>query len=263
MDVKANVAAMRHFVHATLLAVLFASPAAAQQDEAWRTREQAHYTACMEQVTRRPNDAFDDATAWEGMGGGHPARHCALAALVELGHYHEAAQGLEKLADLVHADATFKAKMLVQSALAWIAANDPGRARAVADAALQLVPDAPHVLLARARALALQGAYKEAVDDLSRVLNVEPKNTEALVLRGAAHRQLDANDKALIDLNGALTLDPTHPEGLLERGIVHRLSGNKSAARVDWRALIEAHPDSEAAREAADNLHALDSGVEE
>jgi len=258
---------MRRFAQASLLAATlapaFAFPAVAQQDDAWRTREQDHYHACMEQVTRRPNDAFDDATTWEGMGGGYPARHCALAALVELGHYNEAAQGLEVLADLVHADATFKAKLLVQSARAWIAANDATRARAVADTALQLSNDNPDALMVRARALALLGVYGEAADDLSRVLNFDAQNAEALVLRGAAHRQLDANDKALLDLNRALTLEPTHPEGLLERGIVHRLSGDKTAARADWRALMEAHPDSEAAREAADNLHALDSGVEE
>lgn len=253
---------MRRFIQAAILTGTLVSPAVAQQDDAWREREQAHYTACMELATRRPGEAFDDATTWEGMGGGYPARHCALAALVELGHYHEAAQGLEKLADLVHADAAFKAKVLVQSALAWIAANDANRARAVADTALTLTPDAPKVLMVHARAAALLGAYQEATGDLGRILDADPQNTEALVLRGAAHRQLDANDLALVDLNRALTLDPTHPEGLLERGIVHRLRGDKSAARADWRVLIEAHPDSEAAREADVNLHTLDSGVE-
>lgn len=267
MDVKANVAAMRHIVQAAILSLALVSPAiaqqnGAQQNEDWREREQAHYAACMNQVAHRPNDAFDDATTWEGMGGGHPARHCALAALVELGHYNEAAQGLEKLADLVHADAAFKAKVLVQSALAWIAADDPARARAVADAALELVPDAPAVLMARARALALLGAYWEATDDLSRILYADPQDAEALVLRGAAYRLLDANELALDDLNRALAIDPNHPEGLLERGIVHRLSGDKTAARTDWRALIEARPDGEAAREAQVNLHALDSGLE-
>jgi len=216
----------------------------------------------MAQVAQRPRAAFDDATAWEGLGGGHPARHCALAALMELGQYNEAAQGLEKLADEAHGDAAFKAKLLVQAARAWIAADQPGQARAVADAALILSPDAPDVLQVRARALALLGAYWEAADDLSRVLYSDPKNVEALVLRGAAYRQLDASELALDDLNRALTLDPTNAEGLLERGNTHRLLGNKAAARADWRILIASAPDSEAARLAATNLHTLDSGVE-
>ena len=259
---------------ATMISTVLAPPARAQTGgdtgrdsgrdtgDDWRARERAHYAACMAQVESRPKAAFDDATAWEGLSGGYPARHCALAALVALGHYGEAAQGLEKLADRVNADAAFKAKLLVQAARAWIAANDAPRARAVADAALGLTPDAADALLVRARALALLGAYWEATDDLNRVLSADPTDAEALVLRGAAYRQLDANDLALDDLNRALALAPTHPEGLLERGITHRLRGNKGAARADWRTLLSAHPESEAARIGAANLHALDSGLD-
>ena len=254
---------MTRFVQVTILIAVFSWllswPVAAQD-------QQAHYRACMAQVDKRPKAAFDDATAWEsgaqGLSGGHAARHCALAALVALGHYHEAAQGLEKLADVVHADAAFKAALLVQSARAWIADNDPVRARAVADAALDLKPDAPEALVVRARALALADAFWEAADDLSRVLYADPRNVEALVLRGAAYRQLDAVELALDDLNRALALEPAHPEGLLERGIAYRLSGDKAGARADWRALLDAHPDSEAARRGGANLHALNSGLE-
>lgn len=253
---------MRHFVQLAMLTAVLSFPAAAQNGDDRRAREQAHYRTCMAQVDHRPADAFDDATAWEGLSGGHPARHCALAALVALGHYHEAAQGLEKLADRVHADAAFKATLLVQAARAWIADDDPARARAVADAALELTPDAPDVLLVRARALALLGGFWEAADDLSRVLYADPRAVEALVLRGAAYRQLGATELALDDLNRALTLDPTHPEGLLERGIAYRLSGDKAAARADWRALLDTQPNSEAARQGAANLHALDSGLD-
>ena len=223
---------------------------------------QGRYQACMDKTKIDAEAAFDDATTWEGLGGGYPARHCALAALIEIGHYDEAAQGLERLADAVRADARFKARLLVQSARAWIAANNPKRAAAVADTALRLVPDTTDALLIRAEALALQGAYWEAADDLSRVLYSEPENVEALVLRGAAYRQLDALDLAFDDLNRALALNPDHPEGLLERGIVHRLAKRKTEARADWKRLIEVAPKSQAARDATANLYALDSGVE-
>ena len=254
---------MRRFVQATLIIAFLAAPAFAQVDGQWQAREQAHYTACMAQVTNRPKAAFDDATAWEGLGGASPARHCALAALVALGHFNEAAQGLEKLADTVHADAAFKTQLLVQAARAWIGANDPARAHAVADVALNLMPDGSRdVFVVRARAQALLGAYWEAADDLSRVLYADPVDAEALVLRGAAYRQLEALELAFDDLNRALAVDTTHPEGLLERGIVHRLMGDKAAARTDWRALLDAHPETQAARQAEVNLHALNSGLE-
>lgn len=251
---------------ALALASLFSLPALVQpalaQQADGQARERVRYAECMDLVQSNPEEAFDIATTWEGLGGNYPARHCALAALVELGHYHEAAQGLEKLADLVRADAAFKGRLLTQAARAWMAAGDPARARAVADAALQLKPDAPEVLQVRARALALLGAYWEAADDLSRVLFANPNNVEALVLRGAAYRQLDALDLAMDDLNRALQINPKHPEGLLERGNTHRLLKDKSAARKDWQALLEAAPGSEAAQSASDNLYALDSGLE-
>jgi len=220
------------------------------------------YQACMDKAKVHPEAAFDDATQWEGLGGGLPARHCALAALVEIGHYGEAAQGLEKLADQVRASAAFKSQVLVQSARAWIAANDAKRAAAVIDTALKLNPDAPDALLTRAQAFALQGAYWEAADDLSRVIYDDPKSVEALVLRGAAYRQLDTLDLALDDLNRALALDPNHPEGLLERGIVHRLALRKSEARSDWKRVVALSPTSQAGEAASANLHKLDSGIE-
>lgn len=242
---------------AGLLIFLLAHPAWGQSsDEA-----EARYRACMDLTQSRAEEAFDVATTWEGLGGGHPARHCALAALVEIGHYPEAAQGLEKLAEAVRAGPDFKARLLGQSAQAWIAAGNAEHAAAVCDAALKLVPDSLNVLQIRAEALALQGAYWEAADDLSRVLYVDPDNVAARVMRGAAYRQLDALDLALTDLNHALELNPDHPEGLLERGNVHRLSQNNAAARADWKRLLETAPDTPAARAAEANVHKLDSGV--
>lgn len=222
----------------------------------------ARYGACMNKILTNAEAAFDDAIAWEGLGGGHPARHCALAALVEIGHYLEAAQGLEKLANEVRAKAPLKAKMLVQSARAWIAADNPKRGAAAATTALDLIPDAAEALMLRAQAMALQGAYWDAADDLSRILYGNPQHTEALVLRGAAYRQLEAYDLALDDLNRALALAPNHPEGLLERGIVYRLTQKKPQARADWKRLIEQAADTEAARAATANIHQLDSGMD-
>jgi len=216
----------------------------------------------MSQVLTNPEAAFDAATRWEGLGGGHAARHCALAALVEIGHYSEAAQGLEKLAQEVRADAGFKVQILVQSARAWIAAGDAPHAAAVTDAALELVPNAMAARLVRGRARALQGQFWNAIDDFNEVLSANPALAEALVMRGAAYRQLDALDLSLEDLNRGLTLEPDHPEGLLERGIVYRLQDHKAEARADWRRLIELYPKSEAARAARNNLHRLDSGVD-
>jgi len=253
---------MRLTQAATLLTGVFLVQIVVPQAGAESTEDaRIRYAACMDLVENNAEQAFDEATGWEGLGGGYPARHCALAALMKIGHYGEAAQGFERLADAVHADADFKAKLLVQSAQAWVAADQPKRAVAAVDTALTLTPDIPGAMVLRAQALALQGAFWEAADDLSRVLYTNPQNIEALVMRGAAYRQLDAHDLAMDDLNRALQIAPDHPEGLLERGIVHRLTGHKTKARTDWKRLITTAPDTDAARAAEANLHSLDSGM--
>lgn len=248
------------------MAALFcAAPAGVQAQTEQDPRQR--YQDCMALTATRPNEAFDRATEWEGLNGGLPARHCALAALVELGHYYEAAQGLEHLAERATKGPDFAARLLVQAARAWLAADDPERAAQTAERAMALTPDAPDAqlldaLVVRARARAGLDAFWDVSDDLSRVLYVDPGHVEALVLRGAAYRQLQAFDLALDDLNRALAIRPDHPEGLLERGIVKRLQDDKAGARADWRTLIEAHPDSAAARSGEANLHALDSGLD-
>ncbi|MBF0250923.1 MAG: tetratricopeptide repeat protein [Alphaproteobacteria bacterium] len=247
---------MIRFAQAALFAALL-FPSAARAEDGYE-----RYMRCMTQVDIDAEKAFDDAVQWEGLGGGHPARHCALAALVRIGHYNEAAQGLEKLADAVKAKPGFKARLLAQSAQAWIAAGDAEHAAQVAGAALKLQPDLDAARLARAEGLALQGAYADAADDLNAVLKIQPDHVEALVMLGAAHRQLDRLERALAVLDRALALAPRHPEGLLERGIVHRLQGRKAEARADWRAALDAAPDSDAARSAQANIHLLDSGVQ-
>ncbi|MCW8915208.1 MAG: tetratricopeptide repeat protein [Magnetovibrio sp.] len=222
---------------------------------------QQHYHGCMALTETNPEAAFDDATTWEGLGGGHPARHCALAALIAIGHMDEAAQGLEKLADEVSADAVFKSKLLLQSARAWIAANKLERATATADYALKLNPELMGAHFTRAQAMGIQGAYAEAIIDLTAVLRAYPGHPEVLVMRGSAYRFLDKLDLALMDLDRALDIQPTNVEGLLERGNVYRLMGRKNPARNNWLKVIELEPDSDAARVARVNIHNLNSGV--
>ena len=71
---------------------------------------------------------------------------------------------------------------------------------------------------ARANAAANMERYHEAVDDLGRALDRDPRRTDALVLRAAAWRHLGHLDLAQDDVERALAADPEDPEALLERG---------------------------------------------
>lgn len=59
----------------------------------------AEYEDCLLLAEVEPEEAFESASAWQAMGGGEPAQHCAAVALIELGHYVEAGQRLEALAN--------------------------------------------------------------------------------------------------------------------------------------------------------------------
>lgn len=216
------------------------------------------YSTCMAWTQSDPQRAFGEATRWESLGGGHPARYCALVALMTMGRYGEAAQGLEKLADDVRASAPFKAQVLARAAEAWLLLGEEDLSLDVIDTAIALDPTSADLLIVRSQVLAAKGAYWEAADDLGRVIEVDPANADALAFRAAAWRHLNTLDLALSDAQRALASMPNHPGGLLERGNIFRLQGNNSKARKDWMAVITAWPDTAAAGSARQNLERMD-----
>lgn len=220
------------------------------------------YQACMAKAEVEPRDAFKDALAWQGLGGGDAAEHCAAKALLFMGQYGEAAQRFEDLAQRIKADAATKAALLGQSAQGWMLANLPERADDVLTAALGLLADDAGLRVDRGLARAQMRRYGPAVEDFSRAIEIEPRRAEAYAFRAAAYRYLDKLDLASADVEMALRIEPENPEALLERGFIRRLSGDDTGARADWLLVIEAAPNTAAARTAQENLQLMDSGAE-
>ena len=217
-----------------------------------------NYRSCLNMAASDPKTAFDEAIKWEGLGGGHPARYCALAALMGLGHYGEAAQGFEALADAVRAGPQFKARLLSRSSEAWLLLNELDMAMAAADTAIRMAPAESEALVIRARIMAARGAYWEATDDLGRAIAINPNNADALTFRASAWRQLNALDLAQTDVMRALKINPNNPSALLELGNIMRLLGDNAGARKNWRAIISAWPNSKAADAARTNIEMMD-----
>ena len=230
-----------------------ADPAAAAEIDHAR-----QYRVCMALAQRDPEEAFEAAIAWRGLGGGKAADHCAAAALMGLALYEEAARRFEALAETVRAKPDFKAGLLTHAAQAWLLAGNADRAVAVLDTALAFVPDDVGMLVDRAAALASLGAYAAAVTDLDRAIELDPGRPDAFVFRASAHRFLDHTAKAAVDVERALTLDPNHAEGLLERGILRRLASDSQGARRDWLAAIARAPGTPTAKAARANLQKMD-----
>lgn len=229
------------------------APALAQTIEGPR-----EYQACILVAKKNPEAGWEEALAWQSLGGGEAARHCAAVALIGLGKYGEAASRLETLAnESVRAD-DVRAEMLAQAAQAWMLQGNLPRADSAQRGALVLSPGNPDILLDHAVLLAQVSHYAEAVATLSQVLRAQPNRVEALTLRGTAFRYLDNLPGAEDDINQALKLDPDFPDALLERGILRRLKGDDKGARADWMRTIERAPEAEAAELARKNLEKMD-----
>lgn len=219
------------------------------------------YRACLIIARNAPETGWEEAIAWQSLGGGEPARHCAALALIGLGKHKEAATRLETLANETKRDDATRAEMFAQAAQAWIMADDFPRADSNQRAAMVLAPDNLEIVMDHAVLLAQVGHMAEAADMLSVVLARQPNRVEALVLRASARRALDNLAGAGVDISRAMDLDPAFPDGLLERGMLRRMGGDEAGAREDWLAVIAAQPDGVTADMARRNLELLDMKV--
>ncbi|WP_374443076.1 tetratricopeptide repeat protein [Stella sp.] len=242
-----------------LALVLGALPAAGQQPRPGNDE----YARCMRLARTNATEAFETASAWDGRGGGLPARHCAAVALLTLGQPAEAAVRLERLATDGRGDAVrVRVELLQQAAQAWLAARMPERAHAVLSQAVKIAPDDADLWIDRSVVLATAKNYWEAIDDLNRAIELAPRRAEPLVLRATAYRWVGSLELAEDDLARALSLDPRSADALLERGIVRRLRNDPAGARADWIAVLRLAPDGPAGDAARANLEKLDVRVE-
>lgn len=252
--------AIRSLPLAAALALLATvHPGLAQQPRS----DSDEYARCMRLARTQATEAFETATAWEGRGGGLPARHCAAVALLTLGQPAEAAIRLERLATGARGDAVrVRVELLSQAAQAWLAAGMAERAHAVLTQAVKIAPDDADLWIDRSIVLATAKNYWEAIDDLNRAIELAPRRANPLVLRATAYRWVGSLELADEDLARALSLDPRSADALLERGILRRLRKDAAGARADWMAVLRLAPDGPAGDAARANLEKLDVRVE-
>ncbi len=234
--------------------VLGAPPDLPLPPEPPRIADGEDYENCLALLRRDVDEAQRFALAWEATGGGEGARHCLALATLGTGEPSRAAERLERLAAGSRAGNQARAAVYGQAAQAWTMAGDANRAFGAITLALTLAPFDTELLVDRSVILASRGRYREALEDLDRVLAIEPDRAEALVFKAAALRHLDRVEEARRTVDRALELDPDSAEGLLERGILKQLRGEVISAQADWRRAMELAPDSAAAELAQQNL---------
>jgi tetratricopeptide (TPR) repeat protein len=220
------------------------------------------YRTCMALARSSPEDGFETALSWRGLGGGDAAEHCAAMSLMGLKQYKEAAERFEDLAQKIKAEPLFKAKILAHAAQALVMDNQAENAESLLSAAIKLDSQNVGILIDRANVRGSLGAYEDALNDLNRAAAMNPNRAEIFVFRATAERFLGNLDKAEADIENALSLDAYNPEGWLERGILYRISENNDAARKAWMRLLSIAPQTEAAVAARANLERMDVRIE-
>lgn len=254
---------------AALAVLLFAAPALAQAPApfpglATSLEEIARYERCIADAEKDPPQGFEQAMIWRDTGGGHAARHCVAVALFHLGQPAPAAVRLEQLAESARSvPALIRARILAQAGDLWLVSGDLERAHAALTTAIEAVPDQPDLYVDRAATLAAAKNYWEAIDDLNKAIDLEPRYGIAYAFRAAAYRFVDSLDLALDDAERAVRLAPDLPEAWLERGIMRRLKGDKPGARADWLRVLTLDPDGAAGDAARANIERLELNIEE
>jgi regulator of sirC expression with transglutaminase-like and TPR domain len=220
--------------------------------------EQRRYDQCISLARSKPADGWENALAWQGLGGGEAARHCAAVALIGLGEHEEAAMRLESLAQESRRGAQVRAGMLGLAAQAWLQAGQVQQALNDQSAALRLAPKDVDLLIDRATTYGTAGDVAAALSDLTQALALAPKRADAFALRATAHRLQGDLSAAERDVSAALKLDPNQAEALLEAGVTARLRAQPAQARRVWLKLLQVAPDSPAAEAARQNIERLD-----
>jgi tetratricopeptide (TPR) repeat protein len=215
------------------------------------------YDRCMALAMADPERTVHEARAWRAAGGGDAAMHCEATARLRAGDAGGAAELLEELGRTAFAPEDARAALLAQAAQIRLEAGDLTRAYAAVTLALALRPQDPDMLTDRAVIAASSSRFQEAIDDLSRAIDLRPFRAEPYVLRASAWRQLGEPALARDDIARALAREPLNQEAWLESGNLRRDAGDLRGARADWEQAVRIAPETATAVIAAGNIALL------
>lgn len=85
-------------------------------------------------------------------------------------------------------------------------------------------------------------ANKQALEDLNKAIEVDPRDAEALVMRGMLYYQLDEVEKANRDITDSLLIRPDSVRGVWMRSMVAAQEGRYADAIADMEMLVRADP---------------------
>lgn len=236
------------------LALQAAAPTPAQSDE-------VQYRRCTDAVKQDASKAVEQANTWYVQGGGLFAKVCLGMAYTALQRWEPAAIAFEQGAREAEGGKDSRgADLWAQSGNAWLAADNPLKARTAFDSALIAGKMSPalkgEIQFDRARANVALGDLAAARADLDKGLELVPKDGFGWYLSAALALRQEAVTRAQQDIAKAVQLAPDDADVLLLAGNIAGMSGETDAARGFYERAIKAAPKSNAATQAQKQLEA-------
>ena len=102
------------------------------------------------------------------------------------------------------------------------------------------------LLYNRGRCQSFNGAYDEAIDDLTEAIRLTPKDADAFVMRGLAWQNLGDFQKAIADYDRAIRNDPESADAFHNRGNAWVYLGKLRKGIADFTRAIQLDPKSAA-----------------
>lgn len=130
------------------------------------------------------------------------------------------------------------------SARAAVEHLDFDTAQTEIEAALQLVPEMPEAMNAKASMLSLQGRWKAGRETLLRCVTIAPKYSKGWANLGGAEAYTFDFRNARRSAERAISLCPDYSEGWRTLGFVEEQQGNMEAAIAKYTRAVELAPDS-------------------
>lgn len=246
------------------------SPPPASATSAVRTAPVSQQLAdCLEEVRSGPSTATEAAATWlEATEGAARAEagHCLGVGLSRQDRWDEAAAAFLAARDAAAPEnRAYRARLGAMAGNAALAHGDTASALAALDAARtdaqaeSMVELQGQLAIDRARALVMLDRGPEAEAALAEARQAIPSNPQAWLLSATLARRLGNLAQAQARIEKAGELAPTDPEVGLEAGVIAVLSGREESARKSWQSVIDAVPESAAAKTARDYLAQLGS----
>lgn len=152
---------------------------------------------------------------------------------------------------------------LFRRAAAEDALGNTDKALELYSEAIRLDPKSTLAFLGRGILLASRKrSYERAIEDLNKVLVLEPDNVLALIRRGAAFGELGETGRGLVDLDRAIALAPSSSQAYFYRGLIHSRRNETVAALADYDAAVQRGPRNVDALASRAAIHSLDGKLD-